>query len=182
MVARAGGSEGRGPTGPTGICAPMTSRGTASASTIPAGDGRRRQSAELTRLRKRYSSAPPCARKRLTRPSIHQCPTCLPGITVARNYGDSAFNYLATIIRRALPATTRVNEVHCHPNRADSWRVGWVERSDTHQSEFAKMGFAKSSTHPTRLRQRLDSGSTSSALSPWIIAHGDQARLSKAFC
>jgi hypothetical protein len=29
--------------------------------------------------------------------------------------------------------------------------VGWVERSDTHQSQFAKlMGFAKGSTHPTR--------------------------------
>src|SRR5258707_12109768 len=28
--------------------------------------------------------------------------------------------------------------------------VGWVERSDTHQSKLAKMmGFAKGSTHPT---------------------------------
>jgi hypothetical protein len=29
--------------------------------------------------------------------------------------------------------------------------LGWVERSDTHQSQFAKLiGFAKGSTHPTR--------------------------------
>jgi hypothetical protein len=34
--------------------------------------------------------------------------------------------------------------------------VGWVERSDTHQSQFAKlMGFAKGSTHPT-LREGID--------------------------
>jgi hypothetical protein len=36
--------------------------------------------------------------------------------------------------------------------------VGWVERSDTHQSQFAKlMGFAKGSTHPTRRSIRFNS-------------------------
>jgi pimeloyl-ACP methyl ester carboxylesterase len=34
----------------------------------------------------------------------------------------------------------------------------WVERSDTHQSQFAKlMGFAKGSTHPTRFFDDLGS-------------------------
>jgi len=33
----------------------------------------------------------------------------------------------------------------------DAQLVGWVERSDTHQPQFAKlMGFAKGSTHPAR--------------------------------
>jgi hypothetical protein len=58
--------------------------------------------------------------------------------------------------------------------------VRWVERSDTHQSQFAKlMDFAKGSTHPTRCVQFRSSGVPfhCSAFNPRI--DGDAALHSK---